>query len=158
MLQTVFFHLQFLSCLTDFGSSCWCLFVWKRVTYGHKVVFSEREDLPQTKLLVDHKPGEEGTYVFSHVWFPSWASVCMSVDRLTCRKHRLHEGRLVHVRWLLIYLARVQFVCRKNYFIIFNYFSWYVSESCFSVVWCTFSSHNCLVFFLRSVIYFNNMQ
>lgn len=69
MLQTVFFHLQFLSCLTDFGSSC--LFVWKRATYGHKVVFSEREDLPQTKLLVDHKPGEEGTYVFSSVWFPS---------------------------------------------------------------------------------------
>lgn len=146
MLQTVFFHLQFLSCLTDFGSSCWCLFVWKRATYGHKVVFSEREGLPQTKLLVDHKPGEERTYVFSHVWFPSWASVCMSADRLTCRKHRLHEGRPVHVRWLLIYLARVLFVFRKNYFIVFNYFSWDLGESCFSVVWCIFSSHNCLFF------------
>lgn len=136
MLQTIF-HLQFLSCLTDFGSSCWCLFVWKQATYGHKVVFSEREGLPQTKLLVDHKPGEEGTYVFSHVWFPSWASVCMSVDCLTCHKHRLHEGRPV-VRWLLIY---VLFVCRKNYFIVYNYFSQWKLFLCCAVY--IFFSSNC---------------
>lgn len=42
---------------------------------SHKVVFKEREDMPQNKLLVDHKPSmansRGGMCVYSHVWFPS---------------------------------------------------------------------------------------